>query len=148
MNTETNSIGATSKALIEERDAGRPHRVLEVVARALLHDTDHVEDDPREQRQQQRHTEARVGRELHTGDDLGDVAEEDEEEQRSEVRQVPEAVGADRLHDDLVADEADARLGRVLQEARGNERILAARAEPEHENRRDRREDVDPARSC
>src|SRR5262249_5587448 len=52
-------------------------------------------------------------------------------------------VRAHRLHDDLIADESDARLRGVLQETRGHELILSARAEVEDQHRGDRREDVD-----
>ena len=60
---------------------GGTSRVLEVAERALLDDADDVVDRPTTSSASTIGiAEARVGRELHAGNDLGDVAEEDEEE--------------------------------------------------------------------
>ncbi len=75
--------------------------------------------------EEQRDGHAGRRRHLQDRDDARQVAEVDEDEQRQQERRPAEAVATDGLHDDLVLDELDARLGEVAHARRGDHRVAA-----------------------
>src|SRR5262249_12744677 len=124
----------------DDRDPGRDDRALEEAEESLPLDPDDVEDEPDEQGQEQWDGDTRVPRELHERDDLEDVDEEDEEEHRDEKGQVTHPVGTDRLEDDALPHEVDARLGETLH-PRGHELTSPPGDEEEKERDQHRRDE-------